>query len=210
MVAPSSRALLKTCLARVHSSWGSTWLALTYFPADHPEGSPSKGLSHMTYNSAFLSCSLPRDRQLTRSAGEPGGQFAPMLPDLADRCVSPPARGYIHPCWPKVAPKLSLRRPSSIVSGFSLQPQQEGRANDVLLSLPQRHLLPISAGPLNQFKVHGPWASFIRLALRSSIDSGGCVPPPAVDAGTAPCRGLEALPTTMVWYGYTTTNGGSI
>ena len=98
----------RTWLAYVDSSWWSIWLTLTYFPADHPEGSPTKGLSHMTYNSAFFSCSLPRDRQLTRSVAEPRGQFAPMLPDLADRCVSPPARGYLHPCRPQVAPKLSL------------------------------------------------------------------------------------------------------
>ena len=210
-----SRGVSGIRLTYVDSPWWSTLCNLTYFPADHFSGgypgvSPTHRSSHTAYNNTFFSYSLPRDRQLPRSVGEPGGQFAPMLPDLADRCVSPPARGYIHPCWPKVAPKLSLRRPSSLGSGFSLQPQQEGRANDVLLSPPQRHLLSMSAVPLNRFKVHGPWASFIRLALRSSIDSGGCVPPPDVGAGATPCRGLEVLPTTTVWHGYTTTIGGSI
>ena len=188
----------KTWLARVHSSWGSTWRGLTYSPADHPGGSPSKGLSHITDDSAYSSYSLTRDGQSTRPSGEPGGQFAPILPDFADRCVAPPARGHIHPCWPKVAPKLSLRRPSSSVSGFSIRPQQEGRAIDVLLSPPQRHMLSMSAVPLNRFKVHGPWASFIRLALRYSINLGGCVPPPEVGAGATPSRWLEVIPSTTV------------
>ena len=80
----------------------------------------------------------------------------------------------------------------------------------MLSSLPQHHPLTIAADPLNQFKVHGPWASFIRFALGFSIDLGGYAPLPAVDASAAPCRGLEAFPTTMVGYGYTTTNSGSI
>ena len=129
------------------------------------------------------------------------GQFAPMLPDFTDRCVAPSAGGYSHPRRPKVAPKLTLRRPSSLVAGFTIQLQRGGRATVALLSPPQRRLLPMSAVLPDRFQVY---------ALRSSIEPGGCVPPLDVDAGATPCRGLEALPAATVWNGYTTTIGGSV
>ena len=80
----------------------------------------------------------------------------------------------------------------------------------MLLFLPQHHLLPSAAGPSSQTKVHGLWALFIRLALGFSVNLDGSAQLPTVDASVAPYRGLEAFPTSMVGYGYTTTNSGLI
>ena len=79
----------------------------------------------------------------------------------------------------------------------------------MLSSLPQHHPFPIAADPLNQLKVLCPRASFTCYALWFGIIYlEGSAPIPTVNASEAPDRGLEAVPTTMVGYGYTTTSSG--
>ena len=79
----------------------------------------------------------------------------------------------------------------------------------MLSSLPQHHPFPIAADPLNQLKVLCPRASFTCYASWFGIiylDGSALIP--TVNASEAPDRGLEAVPTTMVGYCYTTTSSG--
>ena len=79
----------------------------------------------------------------------------------------------------------------------------------MLSSLPQHHPSPIAADPVNRRKMLCPRASFTCYALWFGIIwLDGSAPNPTVNASEAPDRGLEAVPTAMVGYGYTTTNSG--
>ena len=79
----------------------------------------------------------------------------------------------------------------------------------MLSSLPQHHPSTIAADPVNQRKILCPRASFTCYALWFGIIYlDGAAPIPTMNASDAPSRGLEAFPTAMVGYGYTTTSGG--